>query len=237
MGLGVASAPAPPIGARSQECEFRQMRNLRTYLAGLGSGGAMLGAAVAAFIALGAIVGFDGLPSSSADSDSSAILVQSNAPEIAAANSVGPAAAPAAVAAAGAGAAAAGTGGGATGGPGAVNNGGNTNNGDTTGDDSGLPPPTPPAGGDNGPPDDGGGGEPIDPPPTPAPSSGPVGNAVDQVDGAVQDTTGLDLDLGGKTGAVTGAVDGVVGGLTGGQNLGLDDVKLPTLPNVVDLTP
>ena len=213
------------------------MRNLRTYLAGLGSGGAMLGAALAAFIALGAIVGFNGLPSSSADSNSKAILVQSNAPEIAAANSVGPAAAPAAAAAPGAAAAVA-----AGAGNAGNTNGGTTNGGPDSGDTgtedlppdvSGVPGPE----GNGNPPDNGGGGETVDPPPTPTGDTGDVGSVVNDVDNAVEDTTGLDLDLGGKTSGVTGAVDDVVGGLTGGQGLGLDDVQVPNLPNVVDLSP
>ncbi len=96
--------------------------------------------------------------------------------------------------------------------------------------------PRRPDGGGGGDPD-GGGGEPVDPPATPSGGGGDVGNVVGQVDDVVTGTTGIDLDLGGKTSGVTGAVDGAVGGLTGGQGLGLGNVQLPKLPNVVDLSP
>ena len=192
------------------------MRNFRTYLAGLGSSGALIAAAIAGFIAVGAIVGFDALPGSSAADDSSTVMVQSNAPEIAAASAVGPGAAPAADPAPGAGAAVAAATAPAAGAPGT--------GGAPSGTDD-IPVPDVPGGdGTTDPP-----GLPDPPVPPPDGGTNDVGGLVDEVDETVEDVTGINPDLGGATGGITDAVDGAVGNLTDGRGLGLDQIEIPDL--------
>ncbi len=214
---------------------FPEVTNIRTYVAGIGSGGAMLGAALAAFVALVAIVGVNGLPTSSADSKSDAILV-SNAPEIAAASSVGPRAAPAATPAPGAAAAAAAGGGAGGSGGTAGGTGGGTNNGGGERLRYGAcqPSPTSPAASATA----------TTAARRPRPrrhrhrrraAQATSSNVVNQVDQAVTDATGVNLDLSGKTSGVTGAVDDAVGGVTGGKGLGLGQVDVPDLPRVINL--
>lgn len=206
------------------------MRNLRTYLAGLGSSGAIIGAVVAGFLALGTIVGFNGLPSTSSDSNSDAVLVEdSNAPEFAAVAAARPSGAPAANPARGGANAAGGGDGGAAAGSGPSSGDGTSGQGPTDGGadgpDGGNPGTTPPT-------------EPTTPTPAPTPTSGgDAGHLVDEVDSAVNDVTGTDLNLGGATQGATDVVDNAVGGLTGGRGLGLDNVDVPKLPGVVDLSP
>jgi hypothetical protein len=197
------------------------MRNFRTYLAGLGSGGALIAAAIVGIIALGAIVGIDGLPTSSADDNSSAVIVQSNAPEIAAAASVGPDAAPAPDAAPGAAAAVA-----AATAPGAAPGAAPTGSGGSGSDDTLPTDPGDVPGGD---------GDGTDPPGLPEPppptdnGTNDVGGVVDEVDETVEDVTGIDAGLGDATKGITDILDGAVGGLTGGEGLGLDQVEIPDL--------
>ncbi len=62
-----------------------------------------------------------------------------------------------------------------------------------------------------------------------------MSNVVNQVDQAVTDATGVNLDLSGKTSGVTGAVDNAVGGVTGGKGLGLGQLDVPDLPRVINL--
>ncbi len=209
------------------------MRNLRAYLAGLGSSGAMIGAVIVGFLALGTIVGFNGLPSTSADSNSDTVLVEdSNAPEFAAAAAARPAGAPAATPAR-----AAGTGTGA-GGDGAAPATAAPNDGSGPGD--GQTNPGDPGDGDPGTTDPPEPTSPPAPPPTspPAPTgSSDVGNLAEEANDAVTDVTGTDLNLDGATKGITDTVDNAVGGLTGGRGLGLDGVDVPKLPGVVDLSP
>lgn len=184
------------------------MHRVRTYIAGIGSSGAILGAIAAAFVVLGAIVSTDGLPIGSAQSGNAAVQVDSNAPEAAAAAatlaSLGPADTPAPTPAAASG------GGGGTG-PGAG----------TASSPAGGPPLDPgslPDGtvGPTGP------TTPVDPaPPTPPPTSGGgVSGIVDQVDQRVEGLTGVNPGLGDLTAPATGAVDHTLGNLHDSGALG-----------------
>ncbi len=196
------------------------MRTIRTNIAGLGSAGSLLGAVIVAFVAVGAIVAFDGLPSATAGSDAGTVVVDNtNAPEIAAASAAGPGsaapsatplAAPASLAAPDA----AGAGTGSS--PGSGQN--------------GNPPPGQPPG-----------EPPVDPPvdpPVPPPDSVPVGDtagAVNEVNDTVKGATGIDLGLGDTTKGLTDVIDGTIKDITGGRGLGVGKTNLPDLPKVIDL--
>ena len=100
--VDMEGAPFTAASLRPQRHEDRTgrsdqlMRSVRTYLAGLGSGGAMLAAVAAGFLTLGTLVSFEGLPGSSSRSDEGVVIAQSKAPEIAAVAAAAPGAAPAA---------------------------------------------------------------------------------------------------------------------------------------------
>ena len=176
--------------------------HLRQYLAGTGVTGALIGAAVVAFLAIGALVGFEGLPLASGDRDEGSVTMgaRAGAPEAAA---VALAAAPSAVAAptgsadAGAGAADAVVG----------DAGGDSSATTVAGDPSGALTTT----GDPvaGSPDD------AQPPPVlqdPRDPAGttPVGDTIDSVDGL-----GRDLGLppvGSATDEIAGSLDETIGG-------------------------
>lgn len=182
-------------------------------MAGFGSGGALLGAVLAGFVAVGALVAFNDLPSSSASTGGETILVDTtNAPEAAAVAATGPAGAPGPTAPAAAAAVAA-LPVAAPLAPGSVPGlirGGGPDRPDVPGPGPGpLPPP---------------------PPEPPAPTVGDLGNTVNQVNDTVEGATGIDLDLGGKTGGITGGLDEVIRGITGGRGLGLDQLELPRAP-------
>ena len=189
------------------------MHRFRTYIAGIGSSGAILSAIAVAFLALGAIVSTDGLPIGSAESSDAAVEVDSSAPEAAAAAaalaSLAPAADPAAAAPA------AGAGGTRGGGPAAV--------GAPTGGGPGTAP---------GPTDFGPGNPPVtpptDPPPPVAPApTGDTAGLVGEVDETVRGATGVDLGLGQLAKPATDILDKTVQGLNGGRPLGLGEVDLP----------
>lgn len=192
------------------------MKTIRTYVAGLGSGGALLAAVVIGFVGLGAIVAFDGLPSTSASSDDATVIAESSAPETAAVAAAAPASAPAAAPTAPA----------AAGVPGAPGGGGTGGGGSAGGPDGapgagppeppGTPPPTEPT-------------QPGGPAPAPADPAGAVTGVIDAVDGTVEGTTGVDPDLGGKTGPITDILDEAVKELPGGRGLGLEKAELPGL--------
>lgn len=194
------------------------MHRLRSYIAGIGSSGAILSAIAVAFLALGAIVSTDGLPIGSADSSDAAVEVDSSAPEAAAAAAAFASLAPAtdaATAAPGAGGPA--TAGGGPAGPGPTGG----------GVDTGAPTvPTDPGG-------PGPGGPPVSPPPATPPSvppPAPTGDAaglVGEVDETVTAATGIDLRLDQVTKPATGLLDKTVQGLNGGRPLGLGAVELP----------
>jgi hypothetical protein len=56
------------------------MTHLRTYIAGLGSGGALIAAVIVALIALGGVVAVEGLPDSSHSASAEDVLVQNEVP-------------------------------------------------------------------------------------------------------------------------------------------------------------
>jgi hypothetical protein len=56
------------------------MNHLRTYIAGLGSGGALVAAVIVALIALGGVVAVEGLPDSSHPASAEDVLVQNEVP-------------------------------------------------------------------------------------------------------------------------------------------------------------
>jgi hypothetical protein len=72
-------------------------RNIRTYLAGTGASGALVAAAVVAFLTVGALFAFDGMPGDPAPSEGGSVFVGQGAPAAAATAVAG---APGAVAAA-----------------------------------------------------------------------------------------------------------------------------------------
>lgn len=189
------------------------MHRLRTYIAGMGSGGAILGAIALAFVVLGAALATDGLPIGSAESSDAAVQVDSNAPEAAAAAAALAALAPAADAAVPATAA------GAT--P------GTTGPGTTAGTVPGGPGESLDPGALPGGPGD---GPPTEPPPEPpGQPTGDVAGVVDELDETVQGATGVDLGLGALTEPATGILDTTVKGLNGGKPLGLGDAEVPQL--------
>jgi hypothetical protein len=218
MGVDTTSgADLERLHALPFDGRFGEMKTVRTYFAGLGSGGALLAAVIAGFLTLVALVAFDGLPSSSGDSDDGAVLVESNAPEIAAAAAAtadgAPAATPATPATAGGGAAGAAGGDGDGAGTAPGGGGGSGPGGDGT-NPSAPPPPGSGSGPAPGPAPGGGGG-------------GDVAGVVGEVDDTVTGTTGIDLGLGDKTKPITDAVDGVIDGLNG-------ELDVPDLPRIVD---
>jgi hypothetical protein len=165
------------------------MRTLRAYLAGTGATGALIAAAVVAFLTLAALVAFNGLPGGEESDEESLFVGPGGGAAQAAATAL--AAAPGAVAAV-----PAPVGPGAAGGP-LVAGGG-------------------PGGGPGGGGPGGGPGSPTAPTPpgvggtttgaAPAGGTGPVGGLVDQID----ETTGgagLDLGLGETTDPITGPID------------------------------
>jgi hypothetical protein len=193
-------------------------RSIRTFLAGTGASGALVAAAVVAFLTIGALFAFEGLPGGSEPAEEDSVFVGAGAPG-AAADAVGGAGdaiaddpvslPPAAVAALRAAGGAGGAGG------------------------AGLPPGAPAPGSPAAP------GTPTAPgatPAAPAPTAGPtstpqgsVGEVVEGVDQATGDN-GLDdatspitapidqtLDQSGVGGAVDQTIDGVNNTLGGGQ--------------------
>jgi hypothetical protein len=185
------------------------VHRVRTYIAGIGSSGAILCAIAAAFVVLGAIVSTEGLPIGSAQSSDAAVQVDSNAPEAAAAAatlaSLAPADDPAPTAAAGPGGGA----GAAAGAPGSAPAGGETLDPGTLPDGTVDPgDPTDPV--DPSPP--------VSPPPTPG--GGGVSGIVDNVDQSIENATGINPGLGDLTGPATGAVDQTLDNLQGGKPLG-----------------
>lgn len=189
------------------------MHRLRTYIAGMGSGGAILGAIALAFVVLGAALATDGLPIGSAESSDDAVQVDSNAPEAAAAAAALASLAPAADAAVPATAA-----GGTPGTAGAGTPAGTV----PGGPGESLDPGALPGGPDDAPP--------TEPPPVPpAEPTGDVAGLVDEVDETVQGATGIDLGLGAVTEPATGILDKAVKGLNGGRPLGLGVAELPQL--------
>lgn len=210
------------------------MRSTRTYIAGLGSSGALLAAVFAGFLGLGAIVAFDGLPGSSASSDDAPVIAQSRAPEIAAVSAAAPAAAApaaaptplpaAAVAAPGSTSPpAGGPSPSSPGAPGTPDGSDGPGNPGDPGNPDAPPPQAPPQ------------APPAPPPAAPVPT-GDVSHLVNEIDETVTGVTGLDLDLGGKTKPITDILDNTVNALTGGRGLGLGNLNLPDLPRVVDLS-
>jgi hypothetical protein len=206
------------------------MQRLRTYITGLGSSGALLAAAIVAFLAVGALVAIDGMPGSSADATDRSILVDTDAPEAAAAAAILGAAPPAARPDRAAAEAAAGPGGSGPGGAaGSFSGSGSEGNaGSGSGDGTGIVPGDSGAGPAPGPAPGAG--------PSPAPGGGPAstGDLVGEVDRAVGGATGLDLGLGEKTKPITDSVDKAVEGLTGGRLPG-GVPQLPGLPRSLEL--
>lgn len=193
------------------------MRTARTYLAGIGSGSSLLAAAVAAFVAVGTVVTFEGLPGSSVEADAGSVVVQATgAPESAAAAAgsaiAGDGDAPTAAASA------------ATD-PGAAPAAEPTpvaNDGEP--DAPGVPAPAP-------------GGETSNPaPPAQSPGGGGIRGIVDEIDRTVDGTTGAVLDLGQRTRDLTDALDGLVEDVTGCNCVLPDGINLPDLPNALDLS-
>lgn len=193
------------------------MRSIRTYIAGLGTAASLTGAAVVAFIALGAVVAFNDLPSGSAEVAQREIDVAAPPPEAAAVMATAPAAAPAASPAPGATAVA------------------------LASAPAAAPASTPalvsgagaaPVGGTLVPPADGDLPAPASPAPSPppgAPTPSPTGpgtlsppNIRGGLDGTVEGVTGIDPGLGSVTGPLTDVVDDVLGKLKElGQEPGL----------------
>lgn len=210
------------------------MKDLRTYLTGIGSSGALLAAVVVAFATLAGIVAFKGTPSSTeprvsgsdvyvrADPSRTVPPARSGRPSgRAASKGAAPARrpdrAPGPAASSSAGSAAptpvAEPVVPATGGPAPV----------APDQPSPPPDPSPPV-----PP------PPAPPPPTPIPSgNGDLSNLVNEVDETVAGATGIDPALGSTTKPITDPIDGAIGSLTGGHGLGVGDIDLPDPPKII----
>lgn len=172
----------------------RRKLNLRGLLAGTGASGSLLAAAVVAFLAVTAFVALDGLPFGAGIGDDEAIALE------------------------GAGSAT------LTAGPGGAGPSGVVDLGPAASPDGAGAAGPAAAGGPDGTPDP---GEPPPPPDGTAPpvpaappaaatgAPNPVGQAVAGVDATIEETTGVNPDLGGATRPLTGAVDQAVQGLTG----------------------
>jgi hypothetical protein len=207
------------------------MNHLRTYIAGLGSGGALVAAVIVALIALGGVVAVEGLPDSSHPASAEDVLVQnevpgtdvSNAPSIAS------------------GAQGRGRGRiGENGGKGPAKS-DSRDGGPSFGDTSvasapqplpapsgsgGVPAPTPPlveppSSPPHHPPHHNP-AAPQPPPPSPLPvpvptHDGPIGGLVGVVNETVRGATGIDPNLPGTIAPVTTPIDDIIGGLTSGQ--------------------
>ena len=191
----------------------------RAYLAGLGVSALLIGAAFAAFGALGTFVAFNGLPFAGHGSGSAEVMIRGENRGAGSAAAAGHrAGGPLGAAAAGpAGAAGAGP---RAGGPGGAPSGGVAAGG--PGGDSaqvGGGSATGPAGGS--------GSTPAAPaPPAPAsPQSGVVGGTIDSVDSAAANL-GINTNLGGSTAPITGPVDQTVTGVLNGAGAALGDPLL-----------
>jgi hypothetical protein len=192
----------------------------RSYIAGIGASGALVGATVLAVVLLGALLAFEGFPIAGDDGSADSIRVGAGENSIGVATAAAVGAAPGAVAAApgaAAGGAAAGGGGGAAdaGAPGTAPPG-------ATGTDGSVPPGAPPTG-PTAPPT----GAPPAPPGVPA---NPITDTLSGVDSAVEAETGIDPNLGGATEPVTGAVDQVLENTTGNDLGGHVDNVTDGLP-------
>ncbi len=189
-------------------------RNIRTYLAGTGASGALVAAAVVAFLTVGALFAFDGMPGDPAPSEEGSVFVGQSAPGAAATavadapGAVADAPAPLPPAAVDALFAAAGPDGGlppgAPAGPGAPTTDGGTILGTGTGDAPAAPTPTSQGtvgglvdgvGQATGNPDLGEATKPI---------TDPVGQVLDQ--------TGVGGTVDQAVGGVNGTIDGALGG-------------------------
>jgi hypothetical protein len=205
------------------------MNVAKAYLAGTGATSALVGAALLAFLTLGALFALNGLPEGlgTSEADSMQIVPATHAPEATAA-AVG--SAPRAVTARPDGIGAAGDGPGAAaaaaagltdagvpaaGAPGTgVAGGGEVSSGVDAAVPAAPAPGTPsapvpaaPAPGTPSAPDTS---------PVTSPVTGPVQDGVEGVDQTVEQGTGVDLPLSETTDDLTGKVDDTVGGLTGG---------------------
>lgn len=186
--------------------------SLRAYLAGGGATTALIAGAVVAFLAIAALVAFDGLPFADGDASGEVQIaeVPTGAPETAAVALGGAGAAGAVADAPATGSALAPAPGSAleTGGPGSIGG-----SGSPIGDDDA--PPADPESEDPTPAPDGGGG-----------SQGPLGGTVDNLEQSAGNL-GLDLPLNEVTGGLTRPLDRTlnrtlndVGGLLGNPKLG-----------------
>ena len=214
------------------------MTHLRAYIAGLGSGGALLAAVIIALIALGGVVAVETLPDSSRSASADDVLVQSGAPGTgeSAETSSGSAAQ----------ARDRGRGHGNAGGgardhrdhrSGAVHGGAPGFDGEAVGSPQPLPPtsppsdlptltpppsdedpPQPPEDPHPNPPDPKPPKPPKSPVPVPVPSGqGPVGGLVGVVNETVRGAGGTDPHLPGTITPITNPIDEIIGGLTGGK--------------------
>jgi hypothetical protein len=200
----------------------------RSYIAGIGASGALVGAAVLAVVFLGTLLAFEGFPIAGGPDSADSIQIDAGENAIGAATAAALGGAPGAVAgapgaalggvAAGAGGAgAAGAGDGAAGtGPGGAGPGGE---GTTTPPGTTAPPtdPTAPL-------------PPGTPPTAPTDPGNPINNTLSGVDSAVEGATGTNPDLGGTTAPVTGAVDDVLEDTTGNDLGGHVDNVTDALP-------
>lgn len=213
------------------------MTDLRTYIPGMGSSGALIAAVVVAFFALGGIVAIKGLPESSDPASAGIVLVETGprddvtAVEASAATpakraDVDPRPGRD-------------TSGGEPGG------GGNDGNSPPAGegtpqpvdpspaptDPPGLTPPAPdppdPSPQPQPPPPPNPQPQPPPTPPQPAPPKGPVGGLVEGADGAVGDIVGFHPGIAEAVVPITGPIDGVIGVIT-------NPIPLPEAPGPTD---
>lgn len=220
-------------GLRLVNTRNSRQRDLRTLLPGLGTGVVIVAAVVLAFATIGAFVAFDGTTQRSDRAGQSEIVI-SDAPA-AAVPALNRAEAPAAdrgpaspIASASA-ADAPGAGALPADAPALVGDGARPDE-PTGGPDPGPNPPDAPAPPSSAP-----------PPNAPAPSQpvpsggivGDIGSIVGEVDDTIKGATGIDPGLGRATAPITKPVDDVVAGATAGQGLGLDDVQLPHVPQLL----
>jgi hypothetical protein len=190
----------------------------RSYIAGIGASGALVGATVLAVVLLGALLAFEGFPIAGDDGSADSIRVGAGENSIGVATAAAVGAAPGAVAAAPAAAA-----GGAAAGGGADAGAPGTAPPGTTGTDGSVPPGTPSPTDPTAPPT----GAPPAPPGVPA---NPITDTLSGVDSAVEAETGINPNLGGATEPVTGAVDQVLEDTTGNDLGGHVDNVTDGLP-------
>jgi hypothetical protein len=179
----------------------------RSYIAGIGASGALVGAAVLAIVLLGTLLAFEGFPIAGGGANAESVQIDAGEDGVATATAAALGAAPTAVAAApgaAAGAAPAAAGGGAGAGAGAGGYGAGVpgapgDTGTTAPGAPGAPAPGPTAPAPPG-----------APAPT-APSSGnPVSDAASGVDSVVEGATGVNPNLGDTTAPLTDGVDQVL---------------------------